>query len=163
MVHHVFPIDREKTISFKELQVSAVDFKDHEYLPVRYGCKGENINPALIIDHIPEDAKSMAIIVDDPDAPSGDWVHWVVWNIPPSRHVKENEHRGVPGRNDFGTDRYSGPCPPSGTHRYFFKVYALDCSLSLVGGAGKTELEKAMGGHVTGFGEMVGLFKHGTD
>ena len=160
MDHHLFPFDKVKTVSFKELEVHSPDFKDHGYIPNRHSCRGENHNPALTIDHIPQEAKTLAIIVDDPDAPSGDWVHWVIWNIPPTRHVKVMEDRGTQGRNDFDTNTYSGPCPPSGTHRYFFKVYALNCMLDLTAFAGKKELERAMGGHVIGFGELIGLFKH---
>ena len=118
----------EKAIDYKQLNISSIAFKADEMIPSKYTCDGVNINPPLDIKDIPEKAKCLALIVDDPDAPIGVWVHWVVWNIPVTHHIKENEVHGTEGINDFQQQHYGGPCPPSGTHRYFFKVYALGCN-----------------------------------
>jgi len=99
----------------------------------------------------------LALIVDDPDAPMGTWVHWVVWNIVPG-DIKEASIPGIQGRNDFGKLDYGGPCPPSGTHRYFFKVYALNAELDLAEGSSKQDLLEAMDGHMLDNGELIGLF-----
>ncbi|HLG39850.1 MAG TPA: YbhB/YbcL family Raf kinase inhibitor-like protein, partial [Chitinophagaceae bacterium] len=110
---------------------------------------------------IPEGTKSLALIVDDPDAPSGMWVHWIVWDIPFTHHIKEDHIPGKEGINDFKRHHYGGPCPPPGTHRYFFKVYALDFIPVLPENADKLQLEKAISEHIVGFGELVGLYKRG--
>ena len=159
MSHHVFPIEQERAVSYKLLHVHCSAFKENEFIPGRYTCDGTNVNPALDIDNIPEEAKSLAVIVDDPDASVGIWVHWIIWNIPVTHHLKENYSRGIQGTNDFGNTIYGGPCPPNGTHRYFFKVYALDGNLELSPDARKADLEKAMSGHIIGFGELIGLYK----
>ena len=115
-----------------------------------------------MIENVPTMAKSLALIVDDPDAPAGTWVHWVMWNINPSTNdIKENS---VPpgaeqGMNDFRKRFYGGPCPPSGTHHYFFKLYALDLTMTLSPNTGKASLEKAMKGHIVAQSELVGLYK----
>jgi Raf kinase inhibitor-like YbhB/YbcL family protein len=136
---------------------------DHEgNIPSRYTCDGIDINPPLKIDHIPSSAKSMALIVDDPDAPSKTWVHWVAWNIDPKiTEIKENSVPigAVQGLNDFRKHNYGGPCPPSGTHRYYFKIYALDTMLDLGNNAEKPDLEKAMKGHIIGQAELMGRYK----
>jgi len=159
MVHHTFPIDNERAVSFKHIDVQSPAFKENEFIPDRYTCRGINISPALDLNHVPEESASIAVVMDDPDAPGGDWVHWVIWNIPVTHHLKEGHDRGIEGRNDFGNTIYGGPCPPSGTHRYFFKVYALDCNLDLSQTANKADLERAMSGHIIGFGELIGLYK----
>lgn len=100
----------------------------------------------------------MAVIVEDPDASSKTWIHWLIWNIPVTHHLKENEVHGVEGMNDFRQLHYGGPCPPSGTHRYYFKVYALDTILDLAEGVSKSALEKAMGGHILAYGEIMGRY-----
>jgi Raf kinase inhibitor-like YbhB/YbcL family protein len=158
MPHHKLPVDQETAVTYKNIQVSCTAFKENEFIPRRYTCDGADISPSLNLDHVPEKAKTLAIIVDDPDAPAGTWVHWVIWNIPVTHHVKENLSRGIRGLNDFGKTIYCGPCPPQGTHRYFFKVYALDCDLELPAGTRKADLEKAMSGHIIGFGELIGLY-----
>ena len=149
----------EKAVGYKHLNISSTVFKEDDMIPPKYTCEGANVNPPLDIISIPEDAKCLVLIVDDPDAPKGTWVHWVVWNIPVTHHVKENHVPGKEGVNDFQQHRYGGPCPPSGTHRYFFKVYALDTLLDLPANTKKTELEKAMSEHIIGFGELIGLYK----
>lgn len=100
----------------------------------------------------------MALIVHDPDAPGKTWVHWVVWNIPLTHHIQENTIPGEEGSNDFGRIAWGGPCPPGGTHRYYFKVYALDTLLKLSAKSNKQQLEEAMGGHILAYGSLMGLF-----
>jgi Raf kinase inhibitor-like YbhB/YbcL family protein len=115
-----------------------------------------------VFDNVPSEAKSLALIVDDPDAPVGMWVHWVVWNIDPStREIAEDNvpRNAAQGKNDWKRNTYGGPCPPSGVHRYFFKLYALDTRLNLGTGTVKTDLEKAMHGHILGKAELIGLYK----
>ena len=148
----------EKAVDYALLDVSSPAFKDGEKIPVQYSCDGENINPPLDIENIPEQAKCLALIVDDPDAPRGTWVHWVVWNIPITHHITEDKVHGIEGLNDFKQQNYGGPCPPSGTHRYFFKVYALNALLDLPETTTKQRLEKAMSEHIIAFGELVGLY-----
>jgi hypothetical protein len=129
-------------------------------MPARFTCDGENINPSLEISGVPNEANSLALIMDDPDAPGGTWVHWVKWNIPPkTRMIGEGqEPAGVSGKGSGGKLSYAGPCPPSGTHRYFFKIYALDTELNLAEGATKENVLNALAGHIVGEGELVGLY-----
>lgn len=149
----------DKAIDYKQLEVSSPVFRSNEMIPVTYTCDGENISPPLDIKNIPGETKCLVLIVEDPDAPSGTWVHWLVWNIPVTHHVRENEVHGMEGINDFLQHQYRGPCPPSGTHRYFFKVYALSALLDLPAKARKIQVEKAMSEYIIGFGEFVGLYK----
>jgi Raf kinase inhibitor-like YbhB/YbcL family protein len=149
----------EKAIDYKQMEISSAAFKDGGMIPSKYTCDGENVNPPIEIKNIPEEAVCLALIVDDPDAPISTWVHWTVWNMPVTHHIKENEVHGTEGVNDFQQQHYGGPCPPSGTHRYFFKVYALDALLELPSAAKKLELERIMSEHIIGFGELVGLYK----
>ncbi len=143
------------------MTLSSPAFKEGGMIPKKYTCKGEDINPELEIGDVPEKTKSLVLIVDDPDAPVGTWTHWIVFNIPPNvRKIKENS---VPdgvrlGFNDFQRTKYGGPCPPSGTHRYFFKIYALDTVLPLKEGAKREECERAMKGHIIGMGKLMGRF-----
>lgn len=146
------------TLSYKFLQLDSEAFYAGGMIPGRYTCDGKNINPPINIGSLPEKARSLAIVVDDPDGIDGSICHWVAWNIPITDHIEEAEHRGLPGRNDFGFYKYIGPCPPVGTHRYYFKVYALDCVLDIPASAGKLQLEKAMRDHVVGFGFLVGKY-----
>jgi Raf kinase inhibitor-like YbhB/YbcL family protein len=141
------------------MQISSPAFKHNEYIPLKYACEGEDINPALAISAIPEGAKSLALIMDDPDAPIGLWVHWVVFDIPVAGGIEENSVPGKLGITTSGGRGYGGPCPPSGTHRYFFKVYALDTKLDLNEGVSKSQLEKAMQGHILEKAELIGLYK----
>lgn len=134
-------------------------FKQNQMLPARFTCQGEDINPPLVIENIPKEAKSLALIVDDPDAPAGTWVHWVVFDIPVISKIDENSIPGKQGYNDFSRNDWGGPCPPSGTHRYFFKIYALDTILNLKEGIHKKDLEKAMQGHILDKAELIGLYK----
>jgi len=151
---------REGT-SMSMLKISSPAFQHKGHIPSTYTCDGADINPPLLLENIPAGAKSLAMIVDDPDAPRGTWVHWVVWNIgPDTREIKEHSvpAGATEGINDFRKHRYGGPCPPSGTHRYFFKLYALDETLKLVPGTDKAGLEKAMQGRILGQAELIGLY-----
>ena len=142
----------------KALIVKSPAFEHQRTIPSKYTCDGNNINPPLTIEEIPESTKSLVLIVDDPDAPMGTWDHWVVWNIPPTDEIRENSVPGTQGLNSARRNSYSGPCPPSGTHRYFFKVYALDTQLSLSSNARKKEVENAMRSHILAHGDLVGFY-----
>lgn len=144
---------------YKPLQISSPAFEANQSIPSKYTCEGKDINPPLEIAGIPEKAHSLVLIVDDPDAPGKTWVHWLVWNIPITHHIKENSVPGEQGLNDFKRMAWGGPCPPAGTHRYFFKVYAPDTLLKLSSKTTKKELEQAMGEHILAFGELVGVYK----
>lgn len=141
------------------MRLISPEFGNSEFIPRKFTCEGEDISPALIIEQMPASAKSLALIVDDPDAPMGMWVHWVVYNIPIISRIDQGSIPGEQGINDFGRKDYGGPCPPSGTHRYFFKIYALDKELNLKAGLSKKELEKEMQGHILEKAELVGLYK----
>ena len=141
------------------MKLNSPAFENNQLIPSKFTCEGDDINPALIIDGIPEGTKSLALIVDDPDAPIGTWVHWVVFDIPIISKIEENSIPGKEGVNSAGRRNYHGPCPPSGTHRYFFKIYALDTVLNLKEGINKGELEKAMQGHILDKVELIGLYK----
>lgn len=149
----------EKAVDYKRLDISSTVFKEGQLIPSKYTCDGLNVNPSLEIKNIPAEAKCLAVIVEDPDAPAGTWVHWVVWNIPVTHHIKENSVQGIEGINDFQKHHYGGPCPPSGTHHYYYKIYALDTLLELPVTAKKSQLEKAMSEHIIAFGELIGLYK----
>jgi Raf kinase inhibitor-like YbhB/YbcL family protein len=150
----------ERTMN--KLHFTSQAFPNNGMIPSEYTCDGANGNPPLTIRNVPAKSRSLALIVDDPDAPRGTWVHWVVWNIGPdtSEIPANSAPRGaLQGTNDFGKQSYGGPCPPSGTHRYFFKLYALDISLALKTGATKAQLEEAMKGHLLEKAELFGLYR----
>ncbi len=143
------------------LQLTSDAFTNGQSIPAKYSCKGKNISPALAWNEPPAGTKSFALIVDDPDAPMGTWVHWVLFNIPAeTRSLQENANPNAisAGKNSSGNMRYDGPCPPSGTHRYFFKLYALDAALSLSPGATKEQVLQAMQSHILAQGELMGTF-----
>ncbi|MGE5188771.1 MAG: YbhB/YbcL family Raf kinase inhibitor-like protein [Gemmatimonadota bacterium] len=145
-----------------DFRVSCPVFADRGDIPPRYTCDGADASPPLSIENVPPGARSLALIVDDPDAPRGTWVHWVVWGIDPkAREIREGvlPEGAVQGTNDFGKRRYGGPCPPSGRHRYYFKLYALDKAVDPGAGATKARLEAAMKGHIVGKAELVGLYR----
>jgi hypothetical protein len=144
--------------SVPDLDIKSSAFEQNGMIPSKYTADGEDVNPDLSIQGIPDTAKSLALICDDPDAPGGDWVHWVVANIPVTERIAEDSVPGTEGKNDFGKTSYGGPAPPSGTHRYFFKVYALDEELNLSAGFGKSDLLKAMDGHLLAYGELLGKY-----
>lgn len=141
------------------LMVSSRDFRHEDHIPSKYTCEGKNINPSLDIKGIPKETISLALIMDDPDAPGGTFDHWLVWNIHPAEAITENSLPGIAGKNSKGENKYIGPCPPSGTHRYFFKVFALDTTLNLTGQANKQMVEQAMRDHIVAYGELIGLYK----
>jgi Raf kinase inhibitor-like YbhB/YbcL family protein len=143
----------------QELKVKSPAFESNKPIPKKYSCDGNDINPPLTIEGTPKEAKTLALIVDDPDAPSGTFDHWVAWNIPASTSkIGENTVPGKEGMNSAKQLGYMGPCPPGGTHRYFFKVYALDVELSLGINSRKKDVEKAMQRHILAKGELVGLY-----
>lgn len=136
------------------------EFEHGAEMPVRHTCDGSDVSPSLLFHDVPADAVTLALIMDDPDAPGGTFTHWLVWNMPAStRHIAEGTRpEGVCGRNDFGNTAYGGPCPPRGTHRYSFRLYALDRRLDLHKGASKTDLLAAMEGHVLAETELIGKY-----
>jgi Raf kinase inhibitor-like YbhB/YbcL family protein len=139
--------------------VTSSAFKPNTMIPEKYSCRGENINPELLLKDLPKGAKTIALIMDDPDAPKSTFVHWVMWNIPVAKIIAENSAPGIQGNNGRGETKYTGPCPPSGIHHYFFKVYALDTTLSIAAGSDKKVLEEVMRGHIIGKAELIGLYK----
>jgi Raf kinase inhibitor-like YbhB/YbcL family protein len=147
------------TTTKNSLIVNSVAFSAGGHIPAKYSCEGEDINPPLEITGFPEGTKTLAIIVEDPDAPRGTFDHWLVWNIPPNEPIDENSARGISGRNGFGKTGYGGPCPPSGSHRYFFRVYALDTQLSLSAGSDKKALQDAMKDHILASGELMARYQ----
>ena len=143
------------------LTLTSDAFANGQSIPAKYSCVGKNISPALAWNEPPAGTQSFALIVDDPDAPAGTWIHWVLFNIPVSTlSLQESMDTSAmsAGRNSSGNMSYDGPCPPSGTHRYFFKLYALDSTLSLSPGATKEQLLAAMKGHILAQGELMGTF-----
>jgi len=147
-------------IATSTITISSTSFTENGMIPIKYTCEGENISPALHFQNLPKEAVSLAIVVHDPDAPkAGGFIHWVAWNINPVLDIPENYKGGEQGMNDARESGYMGPCPPSGTHHYHFKVYALDTILTLDKNASKTMLEKAMIGHILAEGDLVGLYK----
>ena len=161
----ISPINsKEKKMTMK---VTSSAFENGEFIPPLYTCNGKNISPDLKWSGFPKGTKSFAVIADDPDAPMGEWVHWIVYDIPANvTELEKNfpKDRELPngvkqGVTDFGKPGYGGPCPPSGTHRYFFKVYALDEYLNLPAGLTKAQLLKSMEGHILAKGELMGKYK----
>ncbi len=150
-----------------EMKISSLSFKEGEIIPSVFTCDGENISPQLSWTGSPVNTKSFALISDDPDAPSGDWVHWVIYNIPSSvselpKNIPKNKTLGngtKQGMNDFRKIGYDGPCPPGGTHRYYFKLYALDYLMDKDEGLTKKELLSAMEGHILSEAQLMGKYK----
>ena len=144
----------------EQLTITSPAFQPNERIPEKYTGEGDDINPPLSIEGIPEGTKSLALLFDDPDAVGGTFVHWVVWNIPPSTNkIAEHTAPGVEGLNSGREHGYTGPYPPPGKpHRYTFRVLALDMKLGLSANSAKKDLEKAMNGHVLAEGKLVGLF-----
>ena len=150
-----------------EIKLTSTAFKEGEAIPRQFTCDGVNISPPLEWSGVPKTAKTIAIIADDPDAPSGTWVHWVLYNLPAENigiveNLPANENLragGFHGKNDFGNIGYGGPCPPTGSHRYFFKIYAVDSELPLKAGATKAEVEKALEGHILAQGQLMGIHR----
>ncbi len=150
-----------------EIKVESPAFEEGGMIPTKYTCDGQNISPPLTWDSIPDGTKSLALISDDPDAPMGTWVHWVLFNMPPNtKELRENipakrilDNGAKQGITDFRKIGYGGPCPPSGTHRYYFKLYALDTEIHLDAGITKEQLLDAMEGHILAEGQLMGKYK----
>lgn len=143
------------------MKISSLAFSDSQIIPKQYTCDGENISPPLKFEDVPSNARSLVLIVDDPDAPGKTWVHWVLYNIDPkTEKIEENSSPSgaALGLSDFGELGYGGPCPPSGTHRYFFKLYALNITLDLPAGPRKQDIEEAMKGHILEKSELIGHY-----
>lgn len=143
------------------MRLTSPAFADQEMIPARYTCEGDDISPPLHMENVPAGTKSLALVVEDPDAPSGLWVHWTVWNMPPStKEIGENAvpKEAVLGKNDWHRNTYGGPCPPSGTHRYVFRLHALDTILDLAGAEPKSALMEAMEGHVLEVAVLTGSY-----
>ena len=164
---YLLPDSTAKGGTIMEIKVPAAAFKEGEFIPNTYTCDGDNVSPELSWTGIPSETKSIALICDDPDAPRGTWVHWVIYNIPASAKglaEKVSHNPTLPngarqGINDSHELGYDGPCPPGGTHRYYFKVYALSKTLTLDSGATKAQLLKAMEGSVIAEGQVMGRYK----
>ncbi len=140
--------------------LTSPDFRPGDYIDRKFTCQGANTAPRLEFVNIPDEAKTLVLIVHDPDAPSGGWTHWVVFNIDPSKfEINASEFPGTDGKNDFGDKGWGGPCPPSGTHHYVFNGYALDIRLDLKEGAARSAIEKAMSGHVLAKAELIALYE----
>jgi len=143
----------------QDLIVQSTAFANRHYIPYRYTCDAENINPALRISGIPHGTKSLVLIMLDTSAAFGVFDHWLVWNIPPTGRIDENSSPGVTGWNSRKENKYTGPCPPNGRHEYRFRVYALDIFLNLSANNHKEAVLKAIRGHVLAKGELTGLFQ----
>lgn len=165
--HQQAPIPAEKEVTMN-IQISSPAFKEGQPIPVQFTCEGQDISPPLQWGDVPPGTKSLALIADDPDAPVGTWVHWVLYDLPPqTRSLPQAvpstdtiEGGAKQGRNDFGKIGYGGPCPPPGkAHRYYFKVHALDTALALKPGPTKQELLRAMAGHTLAAGQLMGMYQ----
>jgi Raf kinase inhibitor-like YbhB/YbcL family protein len=146
-------------ISKMALVISSTAFSNNGMIPREYTCEGGGKNPPLSISGYPQTTKSLVVIVEDPDTDKGTFDHWVVWNIKPAESIGENSVPGTEGKNGEGKLGYKGPCPPTGKHRYFFKVYALDTMLNLEKGSTKKQVEDAMQGHILADGVLIGLYE----
>ncbi len=149
----------------KKMSLSSSAFKDGQPIPVDYTCDGKNISPPLSWTGAPSETKSLLLIVDDPDAPSGVWTHWIVWNLStdtsdlPEGFTKSRSN-ATQGNNDFKKPGYGGPCPPAGkAHRYFFRIYALDTTLDVPAGATRKQIDAAMAKHVLSMGQLMGTYQ----
>lgn len=149
-----------------EIKITSSAFKEGSMIPRQYSCDGEDVSPPLAWSGVPEGTKSLALICDDPDAPMGTWVHWVLFNIPahimelpvnipPEKVLQNGAKHGI---NDFRKFGYGGPCPPGGTHRYYFKLYALDIEINAEAGISKAQLLQNMEGHVLAEGQLMGRY-----
>jgi hypothetical protein len=155
------PVTEEVAMTATDLRIASPAFDHDQPIPPRFTADGADVSPELTIAGVPEGTASLALIMDDPDAPMGTWVHWVVWNIPAGVAVIEEGSEtigSVSGRNSWGRTGYGGPAPPSGTHRYFFKLFALDTTLELPPTGDKGALERAMEGHIVATAELMGTY-----
>ena len=148
------------------MRIASPAFENGQPIPEKHSCDGEDVSPALTWDDVPQGAKSLTLLVEDPDAPRGTWDHWIVFNVPSAvKGLREGAGAGnlpgqaLHGRNSWTRNNWGGPCPPSGTHRYFFKLFALDAMLDLSQGASKAELLEATDGHILDKAELMGTYK----
>jgi len=151
-----------------KMKLTSSAFNNNGFMPSRYTCDGQNISPPLTVSEVPEDARSLVLIMDDPDIPDfvkekygiQIWDHWIVFNIASTiKEISEGQNpAGILGKNTRGSNAYSGPCPPDAEHRYFFKLLALDSKLNLPAGSSKTQIEEAMNGHIIEKAELVGRY-----
>ena len=161
------PVANKPAEDKTEIKLTSAAFKEGQPIPRAYTCDGINVSPPLEWSGVPKPAKTLSVVCDDPDAPGGTWVHWVLYNLPAENiglvenlPAAENlKVGGFQGKNDFEKIGYGGPCPPSGTHRYFFRVYALDSDVPLKAGATKADLIKAMEGHIVLQGQLMGTYR----
>lgn len=145
-----------------EFALESDAFENAQAIPSRHSCEGEDVSPPLRWSNVPEETRSLALVVDDPDAPGGVFTHWIAWGLDPAAEgLGEGESAPHEGQNDFGTSDYRGPCPPPGhgRHRYVFRLYALDAEPGLAAGAAKPELDEAIAGHVLTTAELVGTYE----
>jgi Raf kinase inhibitor-like YbhB/YbcL family protein len=143
------------------MKLTSPDFNEGSNMPERFTCDGQDISPTLRIDGVPQAAMSLALIMDDPDAPAGTFTHWLLWNLRPDQGEIASDRpppEGVQGLSDFGGNKYGGPCPPSGVHRYYFKIYALDTTLELPPRSKRKALEAAIKGHVIAEAMLMGTY-----
>jgi Raf kinase inhibitor-like YbhB/YbcL family protein len=143
------------------MNLSSPDFSEGGNIPERFTCEGKDMSPTLKIDGVPKEAKSLVLIVDDPDAPGGNFTHWLMWNVVPDlTEIVANRvpSHAVQGVNDFGKSKYSGPCPPPGIHRYYFKLYALDTTLALPPTSKRKALDSAIKGHIIAEATLMGRY-----
>jgi Raf kinase inhibitor-like YbhB/YbcL family protein len=143
------------------MKIKSPEFQEGMLMPRKYSCQGDDINPPLEFSGIPANTKSLVLIMDDPDAPMGTWDHWIMFNIPVVSKIGEDSvpAGALEGMNSWGNTGYGGPCPPSGTHRYFFKLYALDKSLGIEEGSSKMLVEDMMKGHILAEARLIGVYK----
>lgn len=143
----------------QEMKISSKAFSNEGTMPAKYTCDGDEVSPPLHIEGIPQGTITMALIAEDPDAPKGTFDHWLVWNIDPVSDIEEGGRPGISGKNGAGKTGYHGACPPNGSHRYFFYLFALDTDLDLPAGATRQELQAAMEGHIIGQGSLMGRYQ----
>ena len=157
----IFGCGRQQVNSYN-MKITSPVFGHNQLIPPLYTCDGANASPPLIFQGVPSEAKSLVLIVDDPDAPRGDWVHWLLWNISPATTeivAGKAPVGAIEGNTDFGRPGYGGPCPPSGIHHYHFKLFALDTMLDLPASTKKADLEAAMATHILEQASLIGVYK----
>ncbi|HYV33854.1 MAG TPA: YbhB/YbcL family Raf kinase inhibitor-like protein [Candidatus Limnocylindria bacterium] len=151
----------QKVVNTQPMKITSPVFNDHENIPAKYTCDGDGVNPPLAFSDVPKEAKTLALVMDDPDAPNGTWVHWLLWNIPAeTNQLMENSvpAGATQGQTSSGQNVYGGPCPPLGIHHYHFKLYALSRKLSIASYSTAADLEKAMQGNIIAHADLVGLY-----
>lgn len=149
------------TKQISNMKLTSPAYKEGEHIPPQFTCKGKNVSPSLLISDVPQGTQSLALILEDPDAPFTTYTHWLLWNISPTTStITENSIPigSITGTTSFGDQKYGGPCPPSGSHRYVFKLFALDTTLTAPPEARSEDLEKIMQGHILGQTSLTGIF-----